>query len=220
MGAADHIRSTAAWLPRQELGAEKPRSRQRRLRPPKRDRPRFPFLSFFSSSPLPLLSVLFSLFHTPTLPFSSARSAHSFRLLLSVSSIFSRHLTLFSFSLVNISLTSSFVQGPVRVLGLGIQPLSSQFQLSHLRFLLHSYSRTRRFPVSRRATMSASGDDTPLIKSNGKPGELLSVTPVIPSVLRSPRKLASFSHYTQPRSISPRHPLHSLAFSIESLFLC
>lgn len=179
--------------------------------------PSLPLLFLFSLRPL------FSIPHPnppllirPVCAFSSAFPFRFFYFLAPFDPLF----LFFPLSLVNISLTSSFVQVPVRVLGLGRQPLSSQVQLSPIRFFSHSYSRTRRFPVSPRATMSASGDDTPLVKSNGKPGELLSVYPVIPSVLRSPRKLASFLHYTQPRSISPRHPLYSLAFSIESLFLC
>lgn len=156
---------------------------------PKKDRPRFPFHSFFSSSLFFFLLFLlfFSLVHTPTSlpliplirPVCAFFSAFHLRFLY-ILAPFDPLFLLLPLSLVNISLTSSFVQAPVRVLGLGRQPLSSQFHLFSLRFFLHSYSRARRLPVSRRTTMSASGDDMPLIKSNGKFGELLSVTPVNP----------------------------------------
>lgn len=76
----------------------------------------------------------------------------------------------FGSSLVRIFLTSSFYQAPVRLLRLGRPPLSS-LRISQSRFGLHSYSRTRRIPRYRLATMSASEDDTPLIKSNGRSGK-------------------------------------------------
>lgn len=81
-------------------------------------------------------------------------------------------------SLVSISLTSLFVQAPVRVLRLGRGPRSSYFYLSSLRFSRCLSSWAQRLTAFPRATMSASGDDMPLAKSNGNAGgELLSQGP-------------------------------------------
>lgn len=156
---------------------------------PKKDRSRFPFLSFISS--FSSLSLPTSLLPCPVLLFSLAFCLTLFvvssiqRLKPPVSYAFSPHLTsfpVFGSSLARISLTSSFVQAPARVLRLGRLPLSSLY-LSPPQFSVHSYSRVRRrrSPVFRVANMSASGDDTPLVKSNGKPGML----PPIPAIRRS-----------------------------------
>ena len=77
-------------------------------------------------------------------------------------------------SLVSFSLTSLFVQAPVWVLRLGRRPRSSYLRLSPLRFSLGLSSWAQRLTVFPRATMSDSGDDVPLAKSNGHAGgELL-----------------------------------------------
>lgn len=97
---------------------------------------------------------------------------HLFPLLICLLLLFKRHFLVFVSSLANISLTSSFVQAPARVFRLGSRPLLSSLSFTLPRFSLHSYARARRFPAFRPAIMSASEDDTPLMKTNGKPGKL------------------------------------------------
>lgn len=141
---------------------------------PQKDRPRFPFHSFFlltpniSSSSLSVYSLLILSQFSPLLASYSTFPPLLICLLL----LFKRHFLVFVSSLANISLTSSFVQAPARVFRLGSRPLLSSLSFTLPRFSLHSYARARRFPAFRPAIMSASEDDTPLMKTNGKPGKL------------------------------------------------